>query len=98
MATPVRYKKVIIGCLQSYEPLTVPMHISTPMSDSIVVDHVYGSFIVTFQEYDNQAGVIVLDMVNFDIILSTLVVPHHAVLNFLIKTIILAMHGIPKVL
>ena len=54
----------------SSEPLAMPIHVLTPEGDSLVVDQVYQSCVVTFARHDILVDFLVLDMVNFDVILG----------------------------
>lgn len=80
------------------ESLAEPIHVSTPVGESLVVDQVLRSCLVTIQGYDTRVDLILLDMVNFDLILGMdWLSPHHAVLDCYAKTVTLAMLGIPPV-
>ncbi|WMV41772.1 hypothetical protein MTR67_035157 [Solanum verrucosum] len=52
------------------QPLVVPISISTPIGDSLVVDWVYRVFSDIFYS-ETQAKLILLDMLHFDVILET---------------------------
>lgn len=69
----------------------MPFHISTFIGDSLVVDKVYLSSIVTFIDCETWVNSIVLDMVNFGVILGMdLLDPYHSILDYYAKTAILA--------
>ncbi|XP_049348112.1 uncharacterized protein LOC125812663 [Solanum verrucosum] len=80
------------------ESLDLPVHVSTPVGDSVVVDRVYRLCIVILMGYDTHADLKVLDMVDFDVILGMdWLSPYHTILNCHAKTVTLAMPGIPIV-
>ena len=80
------------------ESLDLPIRVSTPIRDSIVVDRVYQLCTVTLMGYDTHADLKVLDMIDFDVILGMdWLSSYHAILNCHGKTITLAMPGIPIV-
>lgn len=53
----------------SYEILYVPMCMATSVGGFLVVNWVYRSLMVTFQECHTQTDLIMLDMIDFDVIL-----------------------------
>ncbi|XP_015158227.1 uncharacterized protein [Solanum tuberosum] len=53
-----------------YESLAELIHVSTLVGESLVVDQVLRSFLVTIQGYDTRVDLILLDMVDFDVILG----------------------------
>ncbi|XP_069152102.1 uncharacterized protein [Solanum lycopersicum] len=69
------------------ESLDLPIRISTPVGNSIVVNRVYRLCIVTLMGYDTHADLKVLDMIDFDVILvewrGSLSHPHKDVISFL---------------
>ncbi|XP_069146964.1 uncharacterized protein [Solanum lycopersicum] len=80
------------------ESLDLPIRVSTPVGDSVVVDRVYRLCTVTLMGYDTHADLKVLDMIDFDVILGMdWLSSYHAILNCHAKTITLAMPGIPIV-
>ena len=50
--------------------LDLPICVSTPVGDSVVVDRVYRLCIVTLMGYDTHVDLKVLDMIDFDVILG----------------------------
>lgn len=48
----------------------MPMCVSTPVGNSLVVDQVYRSCLKSILECDTRANLIVLDLLNFDMILG----------------------------
>nr|XP_025884581.1 uncharacterized protein LOC112940524 [Solanum lycopersicum] len=82
-----------------YESLEEPVHVSTPIGEFLVVDQVLRSCLVTIQGYDTRADLIMLDMIDFDVILGMdWLSPYHAVLDCYAKTVTLSMPGVPLVL
>ncbi|XP_070039237.1 uncharacterized protein [Nicotiana tomentosiformis] len=79
------------------ESLGIPLYVSTPMGDSVVVDHIYRSCIVTFCGYETRADLLLLDMINFEVILGIeWLSPCHDVLDCHAKTITLAIPELPR--
>ncbi|XP_049371627.1 uncharacterized protein LOC125836498 [Solanum verrucosum] len=82
-----------------YESLADPIHVSTPVGESLVVDQILRSCLVTIQGYDTRVDLILLDMVDSDVILGMdWLSPYHAVLDCYAKTVTLSIPGIPPVL
>ncbi|XP_069150444.1 uncharacterized protein [Solanum lycopersicum] len=52
------------------ESLAEPVHVSTPIGEFLVMDQVLRSCLVTIQGYDTRADLIMLDMIDFDVILG----------------------------
>lgn len=76
----------------------MPLHIATLMDDFVVVDWVCRSCIMTIQEYDTRVNLIVLDIIDYDVILCIdWLYPYHAVLVCFAKTVALAMPDIPLI-
>ena len=81
------------------ESLAEPVHVSTPIGEFLVVDQVLRSYLVTIQGCDTRANLIMLDMIDFDVILGMdWLSPNHVVLDFYAKTVTLSMPSIPPVL
>ncbi|XP_070013185.1 uncharacterized protein [Nicotiana sylvestris] len=60
--------------------------------DSVVVDWIYRSYVVTFCGYETRADLLLLDMTDFEVILGMdWLSPYHAILDCHAKTITLAM-------
>lgn len=51
-----------------YESLFLPLHISTLPPNSLVVDQVYQSCVVTFSEHETWVYLIFLDILDFNVI------------------------------
>ncbi|XP_070020687.1 uncharacterized protein [Nicotiana sylvestris] len=81
----------------SWDSLSSPIYVSTPMGDSLVVDHVYQSYLITPSGFKIRADLLLLSMVDFDVILGMdWLSPHYAILDFHTKTMKLAMPGLPQ--
>ncbi|XP_070025924.1 uncharacterized protein [Nicotiana sylvestris] len=66
--------------------------------DSLVVDHVYRSCLVTVRGFETRADLLLLGMVDFNIIFGMdWLSSHYAILDCHAKTVTLAMPGIPCV-
>ena len=52
------------------EPLTMPIHVSTPIGDSFVVHLVFQACVVTFTGCKTWVDLFVLDMVDFEVIMG----------------------------
>ncbi|XP_070022853.1 uncharacterized protein [Nicotiana sylvestris] len=76
--------------------MSSPIHVSTPVRDSFVVDYVYWSCLIVISGFETRADLLLLSMVDFDIILGMdLLSPHYAILDSHAKTVTLAMPGLP---
>ncbi|XP_070004822.1 uncharacterized protein [Nicotiana sylvestris] len=81
----------------SPDPLGIPVHVSTFVGDSVVVDWIYRSCVVTFCGFETSADLLLLDMIDFEIILSMdWLSSYHAVLYCHAKTVTLGMLGLPR--
>ncbi|XP_070055042.1 uncharacterized protein [Nicotiana tomentosiformis] len=81
----------------SQESLSTPVYVSTPVSDSVVVNQIYRSCVVTLYGYETRADLLLLDMTGFEIILGMdWLSPYHVVLNSHAKTITLAIPEFPR--
>ncbi|XP_070045746.1 uncharacterized protein [Nicotiana tomentosiformis] len=52
------------------ESLDTPVHVSTPVGDYVVVDRIYQSSMVTLSGYETRADLLLLDMIDFEVILA----------------------------
>ncbi|XP_070008205.1 uncharacterized protein [Nicotiana sylvestris] len=78
------------------DSLSAPIYVSTHVGDSIVVDRVNRSYVVSIRSLETSVDLLLLDMVDFDVILSMdWLSPCHAILDFHTKTVTLAMSGLP---
>ena len=74
--------------------LDMPIRVSTPMGESVIVEKVYRSCLVTFLGSNTHVDLIILEMVDFDVILGmTWLSPNYAILDCNAKTVTLAKHG-----
>lgn len=79
------------------DSLSASVCVSTPVGDSVVVDHVYRLCVVTIDNSETSVDLLLLDMVDFDIILGMdWMSPYHAILDCHAKTVTLAMPGLPR--
>ncbi|XP_070056602.1 uncharacterized protein [Nicotiana tomentosiformis] len=53
-----------------HESLGTLVYVSMPVGDSVVVDRIYRSYIVTFCGYDTRVDLLLLDMTDFEVILG----------------------------
>ncbi|XP_070022255.1 uncharacterized protein [Nicotiana sylvestris] len=78
------------------DSLSVPVYVSTPVGDAIVVDHVYRSCIVVIEGLETSVDLLLLDMVDFDVILGMdWLLPYYTILDCHAKTVTLALSGLP---
>ena len=54
----------------SRESLSTLVYVSTPVGDSVVVNRIYRSCIITFCGYETRADLLLLEMTDFEIILG----------------------------
>ncbi|XP_070015893.1 uncharacterized protein [Nicotiana sylvestris] len=81
----------------SPEPLGTHIHVSTLVGDSVVVDRIYQSCVVTFYGFETRANLLLLDMIDFKVILGMdCLSPYHAILDCHAKAISLAIPGLPR--
>ncbi|XP_070019883.1 uncharacterized protein [Nicotiana sylvestris] len=81
----------------SPEPLGTPAHVSTHVGDSVVVDRIYRSRMVTLCGFETRVDLLLLDMINFEVILGMdWLSPYLVVLDCHAKTISLVMPGLPR--
>ncbi|CAN4087038.1 unnamed protein product [Withania somnifera] len=75
------------------------MRVATPVGDSLVVDRVIRSCLISIDGLDTWVDLILLDMVDFDIILGMdWLSPHRAILDCYAKAVMLALPGSSQVL
>ncbi|XP_070030365.1 uncharacterized protein [Nicotiana sylvestris] len=68
--------------------LGTPVYVSTLVGDSMVVDQIYWSCVVIFCGFETRTDLLLLDMINFEVILGMdWLSPYHAVLDCHAKTI-----------
>ncbi|XP_070031653.1 uncharacterized protein [Nicotiana tomentosiformis] len=80
------------------ESLVSSVHISTNVGDTIVVDRVYRSCVVTIGGMETRVDLLLLSMVDFDVILGMdWLSLCHAILGCHSKTVTLAIPDLPRV-
>ncbi|XP_070039956.1 uncharacterized protein [Nicotiana tomentosiformis] len=73
------------------------VYISTHMGDSIIVDCVYHSCVVSIGRLETSVDLLLLDMLDFDVILDMdWLLPYHTILDYHAKTVTLAMSRLPR--
>lgn len=73
----------------------MPLRVSTPLGNSLVVDRVFNSCVVTIGDIDTHPDLITLVMVDFNMVLGIdWLSNYHVVINYLSKTVTLAMPDI----
>ncbi|XP_070010576.1 uncharacterized protein [Nicotiana sylvestris] len=79
------------------ESLGTPLFVSTPVGDSVVVDWIYWSYIVTFCCYETRADLLLRDMTDFEVIRGMdWLSPCQVVLYFHAKTVTLPISELPR--
>ncbi|XP_070023193.1 uncharacterized protein [Nicotiana sylvestris] len=79
------------------ESLGTLVYVSTHVGDSVIVDQIYRSCIVTFFGYDTRADFLLLDLIDFEIILGMdWLYSYHAILDCHAKTVTLVMPKLPR--
>ena len=74
--------------------LNIPIRVSTPVGESTIVEKVYRSCLVTFVGSNTHVDLVILEMVDFDVILGmTWLSPNFAILDCNAKTVTLAKLG-----
>ncbi|XP_070057090.1 uncharacterized protein [Nicotiana tomentosiformis] len=83
--------------VMSHDSLATLVYMSTPVGDSIMMDHVYRSCVVTIGGYETRVDLLLLNMVDFDVILSMdWLSMYYAILDCHAKIVALALPGLPK--
>ena len=76
------------------EFLDMPIRVSTPVGESVIVEKVYRSCLVTFVGINTHVDLVILEMVDFDVILGmTWLSPNFSILDCNAKTVTLAKPG-----
>ena len=72
----------------------MPIRVSTPVGESVIVEKVYRSCLVTFVGSNSHVDLIILEMVDFDVIQGmSWLSPNFAILDCNAKTVTLAKPG-----
>lgn len=77
------------------KPLTMPIFVSTLVRDSLMVDRVYRSCIITFVGHKTQLDLLVLGMVDFDFILVG--IGYQPFIDYYAKTMTIALPGVQSI-
>ena len=76
------------------ELLDMPIRVSTPVGESVIVEKVYRSCLVTFVGRNTYVDLVIIEMVDFDVIMGmTWLSPNFAILDCNAKTVTLAKPG-----
>ena len=77
-----------------YDLLDMPIRVSTPVGESVIVEKVYRSCLVTFVGSNTHVDLVILEMVDFHVILvMTWLSPNIAILDCSAKSVTLAKPG-----
>ncbi|XP_070025145.1 uncharacterized protein [Nicotiana sylvestris] len=80
-----------------HESLGTHIYVSTSVGESVVVNQIYRSCVVTFCVYETRADLLLLDMISFEVILGMdWLSPYHAILDCQAKTVTLEMPELPR--
>ncbi|XP_070035082.1 uncharacterized protein [Nicotiana tomentosiformis] len=80
------------------ESLVLLVHVSMMVGDSIIVDRVYLSCVVTIRGLETRVDLLFLSMVDYDVILDMdWLFSYHVILHCHAKTVTLAMPGLPRI-
>lgn len=80
------------------EFLSLPIHVSTPVGDTVVVNRVYRSCVVIIGGLETRVDLLLLSMMEFDVILGMdCLSPCRAILDCHAKTVTLAILGVPRI-
>ena len=72
----------------------MPIHVSTPVDESVIVEMVYRSCLLTFVGRNTHVDLVILEMVDFDVILGmSWLSPNFSILDCNTKTVTLAKPG-----
>ncbi|XP_070046264.1 uncharacterized protein [Nicotiana tomentosiformis] len=81
----------------SRESLSTHVYVSTPVGDSVVMDRIYRSCIITFCGYETRADLLLLELTDFEIILGMdWLSPYHAILDCHAKIVTLSIPALPR--
>lgn len=77
------------------ESLDVSVHVSILVEDFVIIDTIYRSYEVTFMIYKTWVDLVILDMIDFDVILRmSWLSLYHAIPDCRANTISISMLGI----
>ncbi|XP_070040149.1 uncharacterized protein [Nicotiana tomentosiformis] len=81
----------------SRESFSTSIFVSTSVGDSVIVNQISQSCVVTLCGYETRADILLLDMTDFEIILGMdWLSPYHAILNCHAKTVTLEILEFPR--
>ncbi|XP_070034748.1 uncharacterized protein [Nicotiana tomentosiformis] len=81
----------------SRESMGALVYVSTVVGDSVVMDRIYQSCIVTFYGYETRADLLLLDITNCEVILGMdWFSSYHAIIDYHSKTVTLEMPELPR--
>ncbi|XP_070005696.1 uncharacterized protein [Nicotiana sylvestris] len=79
------------------DSLSAPVYVSTPVGYSIIVYRVCHSCVVIIGGLETSLDLLLLDMVDFDVILGMdWLSPYHAILDYHATTVTLALSRLPQ--
>ncbi|XP_070050886.1 uncharacterized protein [Nicotiana tomentosiformis] len=79
------------------DSLGAHVYVFMPAGDSIIVDRVYRSYVVTIGSLETSVDILLPDMIDFNVILGMdWPSPYHMILDCHTKTVTLAMLGLPR--
>ncbi|XP_070031906.1 uncharacterized protein [Nicotiana tomentosiformis] len=77
--------------------LDIHFYVSTPIGDSIMVDRVYRSCVVTIKGYETRIDLLLLNMIHFEVIFGIdWLSSYHTILDYHSKIMALTMLGLPR--
>ncbi|WMV38264.1 hypothetical protein MTR67_031649 [Solanum verrucosum] len=89
---------IAVGFDMMFDSMPMPIDVSTPVGESLVVDRVYRSCVVSLAGYDSWVDLIILGMVDIDIILGRdWLSSHHAILDCYAKIVTLVISCVWRV-
>ncbi|XP_070057806.1 uncharacterized protein [Nicotiana tomentosiformis] len=92
-----RFASVLFDLGSTYSVSLSLVYVSTPVGDSVVVDQIYQSCVVTFYGYETRADLLLLDMTDFEVILGMdWLSPYDTILDCHAKIVTLAMPELPR--
>lgn len=79
------------------EPLDMPICVSTPMGEFVVVFRIYQNSIGVILGRETQVDLILLDMLDFNVILGMdWLFPYHVIFDCYVKIVTLVYMGLPQ--
>lgn len=88
------FSSFAIGLNLHCELLDMPIRVSTPVGESVIVEKVYRSCLVNFEGSNTYVDLVIFEMVDFDVILGmTWISPNFEIFDCNAKTVMLAKPG-----